>query len=187
MLRTKKFGFYPHNVRLVMPHRVFMMDYFDFCKNTYPTLREKYIIHEPLEHFEEEWAIKALKCFGRNAFGVEPDRVQNTTWFAYNGPLLVGVVNIRHQLTNELKERGGNIGIVIDNRLRGYGFGQEVYKEAIKLAFAINVKPYISIDNENEPSKIALKKVLKKASQWDCEETSSCNGRVTFFSIFEKN
>ena len=45
----------------------------------------------------------------------------------------VGYLKIRHRLSDELKENGGHIGIVIEKSSRGKGYGTEALQKAVEI------------------------------------------------------
>lgn len=186
MEEREKIEMVPHDVRLVFPCKQLMHDYYDMCQSTYESLKEKYILHNP-DGFGEAWIDTALSDFAQCAIGIKDGRVQNTTWFAYDGPLLVGVVNFRHTMDADLKERGGNIGIVVDKRLQGNGYGQEMFQKAIDLAFALRINPYISIDKDNIPSIKAIAGVLARPQTWTFDVTNTRNGTVAIYKLRKIN
>lgn len=66
--------------------------------------------------------------------GPAPGRVPQTYYFLWDGDEIVGVFKLRHQLTDELRQRCGHVGYSIHPNLRGRGYATAGLSRLIKEA-----------------------------------------------------
>lgn len=81
---------------------------------------------------------------------------------------LIGMVNVRHYLTEELISRGGHIGDCVRQSERNKGYGTEQISLSFKLCKDLNIeKVLIMCDDDNPASR---KTILKNGGVFDSSE-----------------
>jgi len=86
--------------------------------------------------------------------GLPPGFVAHSTyWHVLGGSTVVGVSNLRHQLTDSLRRDGGNIGYGIRPSARGNGYATELLRRTLTRAAEMGLpKVLLVCDKSNEPS-----------------------------------
>lgn len=83
----------------------------------------------------------------------------STYWLVNNDKEILGVINIRHTLTEKLKRKGGHMGFGIRPSERRKGYGTEMLKMALGKAKQLGLgKVLITCNKEN----VASAKVIQK-------------------------
>ena len=81
-------------------------------------------------------------------------KVPSTTYWLYADDVPVGFGNVRHFLTDALREAGGNIGYGIAPEYRGKGYGNEILRLLLEKAGEIGMeKALITIHLDNLASR----------------------------------
>ncbi|KKW17463.1 MAG: GCN5-related N-acetyltransferase [Candidatus Magasanikbacteria bacterium GW2011_GWA2_50_22] len=81
-----------------------------------------------------------------------------TCWLVDNGEF-VGQANIRHRLTDSLRQIGGHIGYDIRPSKRGQGYGNKILELALQKAKGLGIKcALITSDIRNEASRKIIEK-----------------------------
>jgi len=85
---------------------------------------------------------------------VEPGKVPQTTFFALNHDcVVVGMVRVRHYLTDALRYKGGLIGYYIAPKFRGNGYAKAALKLALAELRSLGEKrALITVDSDNRAS-----------------------------------
>lgn len=139
----------------------------------------------PTKKFEKSWraAVKEFNAEGKNGswnnHGVPIDmdsyvqqcenysqgknlpegKVPATTYWLIDEKELVGVVNIRHELTDHLRKIGGHIGYAIRPSARKRGYGTRILELALLKAKQIGItKALVTCDESN----IGSQKIIEK-------------------------
>jgi predicted acetyltransferase len=77
----------------------------------------------------------------------------NTTRFLEVDGELVGVINVRHQLTQGLRKRGGHVGYAVRPDARGRGHAQHMLREALVMLRAMEQRRVlVTCGDENAAS-----------------------------------
>ena len=63
----------------------------------------------------------------------------STTFFLMDGDELIGVSNLRHYLSDLIREHGGHIGLGVRPSLRGLGIGNQLMALTIAEALKIGI------------------------------------------------
>ena len=85
--------------------------------------------------------------------------VAQSIYWLYDSGKPVGIGKIRHELTENSRKNGGNIGYAISRLHRGRGYGYLLLKLLLKEAHRIGVKEILlTIDKNNVPSKTVCEK-----------------------------
>ena len=86
--------------------------------------------------------------------GLPPGFVAHSTyWLVLGGTEVVGVSNLRHQLTESLRREGGHIGYSIRPSARRNGYSTELLGKTLLRAAALGLSEVlITCDKTNEPS-----------------------------------
>ncbi len=71
--------------------------------------------------------------------GVPEGYVPSTTFFLMDGDELIGVSNLRHYLSDLIREHGGHIGLGVRPSLRGLGIGNQLMALTIAEARKIGI------------------------------------------------
>ena len=85
--------------------------------------------------------------------------VAQSIYWLYDGETPVGMGKIRHELTENSRKKGGNIGYAISHSYRGKGYGSVLLKLLLEEAKRIGVNEILlTIDKNNEASKSVCEK-----------------------------
>lgn len=77
----------------------------------------------------------------------------STYWLVLEGRTVVGVSNLRHELTPFLRHEGGHIGYGVRPSARGNGFGTEILRQTLARATALGLESVlVACDADNERS-----------------------------------
>jgi len=86
--------------------------------------------------------------------GVPEGFVANSSyWLVQNDSEIVGVSNLRHALTPDLRIEGGHIGYGVRPSLRGRGFGSEILRQTLSRAKSLGLtKVLLTCGKDNTAS-----------------------------------
>lgn len=77
----------------------------------------------------------------------------STYWLVLEGKTVVGVSNLRHELTPFLRHEGGHIGYGVRPSARGNGFGTEMLRQTLDRAAELGLtRVLVACDADNERS-----------------------------------
>ena len=101
--------------------------------------------------------------------GISRGFVQHSTyWLVLGGAEVVGVSNLRHQLTKSLRREGGHIGYGVRPSARGNGYATELLRQTLLRAAALGLSEVlITCDKTNEPS---VRTILRNGGVLESEE-----------------
>lgn len=86
-------------------------------------------------------------------FGLRPGFVAQTTYWAFDGDLPVGICKLRHTLTPALRITGGHIGYGIRPSQRGKGYGSGMLAQTLVEAAGMGIgKVLITVNESNRAS-----------------------------------
>lgn len=92
--------------------------------------------------FDYQTFDELLKRLKDNSMGVgipEGFVANSSFWLVRDNSEIVGVSNLRHELTSTLRVEGGHIGYGIRPSLRGQGFGVEILKRTLSRAKSLGL------------------------------------------------
>ena len=72
--------------------------------------------------------------------GLPPGFVPHSTYWLVSDDVVVGVVNLRHRLTDALRREGGNIGYGVRPSARGRGYAREILRCTLVRAGEIGLR-----------------------------------------------
>ena len=105
------------------------------------------------------------------------DWVPDSTYWLVRGEHIIGTCDIRHRLTEALRDFGGHIGYSIRPGERNKGFGTLMLKLALEKARALGIgRALITCGKDNIASQ---RVILKNGGVLDSESYSERAGRVT--------
>lgn len=85
--------------------------------------------------------------------------VGQTIFWLYDNGVPVGIGKIRHALTEQSREKGGNIGYAISSRFRGKGYGTVLLGLLLEKAAEMKVKEImLTVEKSNPASKRVIEK-----------------------------
>lgn len=85
--------------------------------------------------------------------------VPQTIFWLYEDEIPVGIGKIRHELTEDSRMFGGNIGYAISKKYRGKGYGNILLSKLIEEANKLNINEKIlTVEKYNYPSKKIIEK-----------------------------
>ncbi len=101
--------------------------------------------------------------------GLPPGFVAHSTyWLVRGGTEVVGVSNLRHQLTEALRREGGHIGYGVRPSARRSGIATELLRQTLVRAGAMGLSEVlITCDRANEPS---IRTILRNGGVLASEE-----------------
>lgn len=79
----------------------------------------------------DEWLNYVYAPAGTNSFGY--DKVSDETWLIYQENTVVGIVNIRYELTEFLSKIGGHIGYSTHPDFQGQGIAKHALAHALQI------------------------------------------------------
>ena len=85
--------------------------------------------------------------------GLRPGFVPQTTYWGYAGDRPVGIVKVRHSLTDALRRTGGHIGYGVRPSARGRGFGTQLLRHGIRSARELGIESVlVTVNDDNRAS-----------------------------------
>lgn len=103
--------------------------------------------------------------------------VASTMLYGFVNNEIVGSINIRHQLNENLKRYGGHIGYAVDPMYRNKGYATEMFKQAIPICVELKLNELIiTCDDVNIPS---IKIIEKFGCVLQEKYFDSINNRIT--------
>lgn len=147
------------NIKLVYPSEMYQQSYLSFYQewiDSKETMIPWIIAKDPSDFKEMLSALEANRRGENLPAGWVPD---STYWLVSNKSEVLGVVNIRHTLTDRLRETGGHIGYGIKPSARGKGYAVTMLKFALKKAKEIGMDSVLIVcDKENKASERTILK-----------------------------
>jgi len=119
-----------------------------------------------------------LQTLADSASGIlpGPDLVPQTTCWLVNNGALIGIVRIRHHLSESLRIEGGHIGYDISPPFRNQGYGHKLLDLALEKALEIGIEQaMITCDSDNLPSR---KIIERRGAVFDGESISPHSGKT---------
>lgn len=114
---------------------------------------------------------------------VQPDWVPTSVFFAVRREdgRPVGMLNLRHQLNDFLRQYGGNIGCGVRPSERNKGYGSEMLRMGLKYMRNLGLENVmVSCYTENEPSK---RIILKCGGRWEREFSHPDGNQIQIYQI----
>ena len=101
----------------------------------------------------------------------------STFWLASSDERILGVVNLRHKLTDKLRDFGGHIGYGVRPSERNKGYATRMLRLTLDKARALGIhRVLVTCDADNIASQ---RVILKNGGVLDSESYSEQAGRVT--------
>ena len=144
------------DLRLIQPHSDFLESYYQACKETWGFVHNDYIIHNPA--FYEQWRDSIFEEYQKQKSGIDLPKgyVPSVTFWCVDADEYIGTVNIRLQLTEELADYGGNIGIVIRKSQRRKGYAYKALNLAVEKARDLKIFPIVMTCIDDNESSLKL-------------------------------
>lgn len=166
-------------MKIIKPDEKFLQSYYEGCAETWDTVHEKYIIHDPEKY--DDWKTHIFKDFKNAELGVNlPDGfIPNVTYWLVLENNYVGTINIRLGLNEGLAKYGGHIGIVIRPSYRKCGYGIKGFDFALKECKNRGINPVLVATQETnkvviswfeniyKPSKVEKERIMHNGSPLD--------------------
>lgn len=105
---------------------------------------------EPGMRFEELLQLEAKNSVGEC---LPPGYVPATMFYGFVDDIIVGRLNIRHTLTDNLRYRGGHIGYAVAPRYRQRGYATEMFRQALLICRKLGIGDLlVTCADDNPPS-----------------------------------
>lgn len=137
----------------IKPCREYLESYLEACIECVGHIHEDYIMHKP-EKFDE-WKDTIFETYDNHEKGINlPEGfIPNATrWIVDNGRY-IGTINIRLELTPQLQNYGGHLGVIIRFSERGKGYGRFAQKALLTEAKKFGIeKALVTVLESNTKS-----------------------------------
>lgn len=135
-------------MEIIKPNEKYLQSYLEGCQQTWETVHEKYIIHDP-EKFDD-WKTHIFQDFENAEKGINlPERfIPNATYWIVEDEKYAGTINIRLGLNEALARYGGHIGIVIRPDCRRKGYGMKGFEFAVEECKKLGINPILVATQE---------------------------------------
>ncbi len=112
-----------NDIRLILPCEAYLDSYLDACREFKAAGPQFKSLHDP-DTFET-WRHTILRQYEerRLGIGLPPGWVPGTTYWLVEGDRFIAAGNLRHRLTDDLREFGGHIGYAVRPSRRRQGYG----------------------------------------------------------------
>ncbi|MDU5983698.1 MAG: GNAT family N-acetyltransferase, partial [Staphylococcus epidermidis] len=97
-----------------------------------------------------------------------------TTLFYFKDSIIIGAVDIRHQLNDKLSNIGGHVGYGVAKSYRGKGYATILLEKALDELKTLNVEVVLMTCN---PLNFASQTVMKKCGGYQIESYIKKNGK----------
>ncbi len=137
------------DLRLVEPCAAYMDSYHQFCLEMKATGQRNFSCSDPDTY--ETWKDTLLQDCRDHAQGknLPEGYVPCTLLWLMDGEEVVGMVRIRHCLSEELRQMGGHIGYGIKPSKWRQGYGERQLRLALPAAKALGIKRALITCNDN--------------------------------------
>ena len=164
-------------IKLIAPTEAMQDAYLDYVKELHfaGESLDPWVLERPAENFPG--LVHWLKDQS-NGVGLKEGWVASSTfWLARGKEKILGVVNLRHRLTNRLRDFGGHIGYGVRPSERNKGYGTEMLKLTLEKARELGIdRVLVTCDKDNIASQ---RVILKNGGVMNSESYSAQAGRVT--------
>ncbi|APT17233.1 MULTISPECIES: GNAT family N-acetyltransferase [Staphylococcus] len=109
-----------------------------------------------------------------NSSEVDEGFVPTTTLFYFKDSIIIGAVDIRHQLNDKLSNIGGHVGYGVAKSYRGKGYATILLEKALDELKTLNVEVVLMTCN---PLNFASQTVMKKCGGYQIESYIKKNGK----------
>ena len=104
--------------------------------------------------------------------GLPEGYVPSTTYFLYVNGEPVGMIRLRHQLSDSLRVLGGHIGYAVGPAFRGKGYATEMLRLVLREAHAMGIEQALVTANTDN---LASRRVIEKnGGVLDCITDHTC-------------
>ena len=143
---------------------------------SYRALIRDFLVHgETLIPFTLEFSHQDFPAFVRHlqacarGEGLPPGFVPHSTWWLVrDGKEVVGVSNLRHQLTPKLRIEGGNIGYGVRPAARRRGYATALLRGTLERAREVGLKEALLTCAKDNAGSVAT--ILRCGGRFDSEE-----------------
>ena len=164
-------------ITLIEPTETLREAYLDYVKELRFASEplDPWVLERPAENFP------GLVCWLKdqsNGLGLKEGWVASSTfWLTCGKERILGVVNLRHQLTDKLRDIGGHIGYGVRPSERNKGYATLMLRLTLEKARGLGIeRVLVTCDADNIPS---ARVIQKNGGVLDSESHSEQTGRIT--------
>lgn len=106
----------------------------------------------------------------KEGIGLPPNWVPSTMFYSFLDGEIIGRVNVRHQINENLMRRGGHLGYAVAPKFRGRGYGLATVRMVLPKVKALGIdRALVTCGDENEASWKIIERVGGKLAEkvWD--------------------
>ncbi len=136
-------------LRLVAPCEAYLDSYWQMCREIKDCGQRSFVLQDPDRY--EEWKGGLIQqCIDESmGIGLPEGWVPCTHLWLIDGDEVVGVVHIRHVLSDALREYGGHIGYGIKPSKRRQGYGERQLALALPVAKGLGIERALITCNDD--------------------------------------
>ena len=145
-----------HSMKIIQPQKAYLPAYLEYCKHSWATALENYILHDP--DLYNQWKDTIFDDFYKAKNNIDLDE-GIVPWIAYwviENEKVVAVINFRLYLNEFLKKYGGSVGILIDPNYRGQGICKKCMPFIFDEYKNLNIKDFMIATQETNTAAIKI-------------------------------
>lgn len=164
------------NLTLELPDLRLLVSYRDLIREFEDAAEELYPFPLTFPHDDGPALLERLAREARGEGLPDGSVAHSTYWLMRGGSTVVGVSNLRHELTPFLRHEGGHIGYGVRPSARGMSYGTEILRQTLSRAADLGLmRVLITCDGENERS---IKTILRNGGTLESDDVMASDGRV---------
>ena len=109
--------------------------------------------------------------------GLPEGHVPASTYWLVGGGRILGMCNLRHRLTDALRDFGGHVGYGVRPSQRGKGYGTRQLGLVLDKAMELGIRRVLITCDRNNVASVRV--IQKNGGVLDCESFSEQGGRIT--------
>lgn len=100
----------------------------------------------------------------------------STFWLVLGGQAVVGVSNVRHELTPFLRHEGGHVGYGVRPSARGRGFGTEILRQTLVRAAELGLASVLITCNADNV--LSMRVIVRNRGVLEADDVRAHNGEI---------
>ena len=146
--------------RIVRPAENLLEEFLEFCRETWGKVHDSYILKDPEQY--EQWRPTLLREYREAEQGIHlpPGFTRSVTFWILKGNRMIAIANLRPELTEQLRNYGGHLGLAIRPSERRKGYGKTITLLLAEKAKALGIRELLLTCEAANTASVRLSKSL---------------------------